>query len=191
MEPHGAETCQHSQLQFPMPAPMLSHDPALGRKQAKHCAFLSCCFQGKLLLSCILPHKHLNTSASTANRLQRCGGNVYNYPWFVHQPSLQPLMQLLIKKTRCRVFCFLLHLSIFYNGIPGWCGVGFFDRFRESVYCFSVTAWLNRYIVFCPTTQCIKRCLVGPELFLMGCFPHHCQLTLSADRHCNLSCSTY
>lgn len=83
MEPHGAETCQHSQLQFPMPAPMLSHDLALGRKLAKHCAFLSCCFQGKLLLSRIFSHKHLNISASAANRLQQCEGNVYNYPWFV------------------------------------------------------------------------------------------------------------
>lgn len=34
-EPHGAEACQHSQPQLPVAAPMLSHDPALGRELAK------------------------------------------------------------------------------------------------------------------------------------------------------------
>lgn len=82
-EPHGAERCQHSQPQLPMAAPMLSHDPALGRKLAKYSAFLSCPFQGKVLLSRISPHKPLNTSASTANGLQRCEGNIYNYPRFI------------------------------------------------------------------------------------------------------------
>lgn len=83
MEPHGAEACQHSQPQLPMLAPMVSHDPALGRKRAKYAAFLSCLFQGKWLLSRMSPHKPLNTSASTANGLQRCEGNIYNYPWFI------------------------------------------------------------------------------------------------------------
>lgn len=83
VEPHGAEPCQHSQPQLPMAAPTLSHDPALGRKLAKYSAFLSCPFQGKVLLSRISPHKPLNTSASTANGLQQCEGNIYNYPWFI------------------------------------------------------------------------------------------------------------
>lgn len=47
MEPHGAEPCQHSQPQLPVAAPMLSHDPTLGRKLAKYFAFLSCSFQGQ------------------------------------------------------------------------------------------------------------------------------------------------
>lgn len=83
MEPHGAESCQHSQPQLPVAAPMLSHDPALGRKLAKYSTFLSCPFQGKVLLSRISPHKPLNTSASTANGLQQSEGNIYNYPSFV------------------------------------------------------------------------------------------------------------
>lgn len=83
MEPHGAEPCQHSQLQLPMAAPMLSHDPALGRKLTKYSAFLSCPFQGKVLLSRISPHKPLNTSASTANGLQQREGNICNYPCFI------------------------------------------------------------------------------------------------------------
>lgn len=36
----------------------------------KYIAFLSCSIQGKVLLSCISPHKPLNTSASTADGLQ-------------------------------------------------------------------------------------------------------------------------
>ncbi len=82
MEPHGAEPCQHSQPQLPAAAPMLSQNPQ-GRKLAKYSAFLSCPFQGNVLLPRISPHKPLNTSASTANGLQQCEGNIYNYPWFI------------------------------------------------------------------------------------------------------------
>lgn len=91
MEPHGANPCQHSQPQLPVAARMLSHDPTLGSKLAKYCAFLSCSFQGKVLLSPISPHKPLNTGASTVNGLQRCEGNIYNYPRFIQSQGLQPL----------------------------------------------------------------------------------------------------
>lgn len=83
MEPHGAESCQHSRPQLPAAAPMLSHDPTPGRELAKYFAFLSRSFQGKVLLSRISPHKPLNTSASTANGLQQSEGNIYNYTCYL------------------------------------------------------------------------------------------------------------
>lgn len=189
MEPHGAEPCQHSQPQLPVAAPTLSHDPALGRERAKYSAFLSCPFQGKVLLSRISPHKPLNASASTANGLQRCEGNIYNYPWFIQWQGLQPLTQLLIKKTWCCVFW--LCPGVFYNCRPGWYGAGFFDGFRmKSVYVCErlcrVIARLNKYIVFCPTTMCLRGVWLGLRSFSWdgcGCFlPHH-HLTLSADSY--------
>lgn len=82
-EPHGAEPCQHSRPQLPAPAPVLSHEPAAGIELAKYSALLSWLFLGKLLLSQVSPHKPLNTSSSTANGLQQCEGNVYNYTWIV------------------------------------------------------------------------------------------------------------
>lgn len=158
IEPQGAEPCQHSQPQLPMPAPVVPHDPTPGRIPAKYSAFLSCCFQGKLLLSRISPHKPLNTNASTVNGLQQCEGNICNYPCFIQWQGLQPLTQWLIKKTRCCIFW--LCPGIYYNWRTGWYGPGFFDRFRKkSVYLCEHVWWLHRWRsihVFCPTTMCIR-----------------------------------
>lgn len=128
IEPLGEKPCQHSQPQLKKPAPMLHHDPALRKEQASYSAFLSYPFQGKLLLSCISPHKPLNTSASTVNRLQQSKGTVYNYSGFLLQLSLQSLIQSPIKKRCCVCVCFTLNSGLFYNWKPGWYGVGFYKH---------------------------------------------------------------
>lgn len=72
MEPHRAKACQRSQPQLPAAVPK---QPPRSTSQ-KSFTFLSCAVQGKVLPSCVSPHKPLNTSTG----LQQREGDVYNYP---------------------------------------------------------------------------------------------------------------
>lgn len=78
-EPQGAESCQHSSPQLPLPALMQSSRPLTPTPVA--------------LLSRISPHKPLNTSASTANGLQQPEGNICNYPRTFSERVYRPLTQ--------------------------------------------------------------------------------------------------
>jgi len=83
MEPHGAQSCQHSKPPLQTPASMLLQAPAPSGEHANFPAFFSYPFHGKLLLSRISPHKPLNTSPSTVNGLQQREGSIYNDPGLV------------------------------------------------------------------------------------------------------------
>lgn len=131
MEQNPVSTQSHSSGCLPLRCPTIPLQWA--SKPAARLSFPPP-FHGTSLRSRFSPHKPLNTSASAANGLQQCKGNIYNYSLFALRQRLQSLTQLLVKKTRCFV-CFRLHFGFFHNWKPGSNYASKFGGFRMKSVC--------------------------------------------------------